>query len=68
MSILEQIRQRGAYVKIGPGAIDHRQLAAELVALRVAGHAIVVEETFTHEKKSLGVTVTHYLTCGRCSK
>jgi hypothetical protein len=67
MTILDQIRQRGAHVKIAPGTVDHAALATELVTLRVAGHAVVAEETFDHRRKSLGVTVIHYLTCAKCA-
>lgn len=64
--ILRDITKRGTHVRISPGTVDHRALAHCLMALRVAGHAIVAEETFDHQHSSLGVTITHYLTCTRC--
>jgi len=66
--LLSEITKRGACVRVAPGQADATALAHLLRALRTAGHAIVAEETFTHEKRSLGITVTHYLSCSRCPK
>jgi hypothetical protein len=68
MDVLTRIEQRGTYVKIAPDTVDSRALANHLLALRVAGHAIVAEETFDSSHKSLGVTVTHYLNCNKCPR
>jgi hypothetical protein len=64
--VLVQICKRGTSLKISPGSVDPAQLARRLMELRAAGHAIVAEETFDSQHISLGVTVTHYLSCVRC--
>lgn len=64
--LFTRIAKRGAHVFVGPGATDSRALAQHLIALRVAGHAIVADEIIDSDRKSLGVRITHYLTCTKC--
>lgn len=66
VDILTLIEQCGAHVNIAPGAVDGQALANHLLAMRVAGHAVVADEVFTSANVSLGVRVTHYLSCRKC--
>jgi hypothetical protein len=63
--VLTRIERKGSYVQIAPGAVDPVMLGRHLIALRVAGHAVVADEVMDHGK-SLGIRITHYLNCPRC--
>ena len=66
MGILEQMEKAGAHLSIAPNAVDREQLSDKLHQLRNDGHAIVIDETFDHQRNSLGITFMHYLNCTKC--
>lgn len=52
---------------LDPQPLERSKIALHFYALKEAGHAMVADETISHEEKPI-VRVFHYKTCTKCAK
>ena len=50
-----------------PQPVERDKIAIQFAALKLAGHAMIADETISHEEKPI-VRVFHYKTCTKCAQ
>jgi hypothetical protein len=65
-TLLTDMERAGSVIAFTDATYEDRsRIALQLSALRAAGHAIIADETFSHEEKPI-LRVFHYKTCVEC--